>query len=222
MQKWQKWMILAVSFAFVAFVPLSANAQSSDIAVKKIRALIVEIAAESFPELDLSTIAVKSFESNSTYFQARFSVGRFLTFREIRSTIFVNPLVFERSAPEAGIRAILAHELAHVLFYRQQNRLSLIKLASLIHGGVNARFERRTDLIAIERGYGPGLIEYREWLYQNVPASKIAEKRRDYFSADEIRLILTASATDSKLVRGLKQKVPQNIRELQERIEKTP
>ena len=58
MQKWQKRMIVAVSFAFVAFVPLSANAQSSAIAVKKIRALIVEIAAESFPELDSSTIAV--------------------------------------------------------------------------------------------------------------------------------------------------------------------
>ena len=130
--------------------------------------------------------------------------------------------MFERSAPDVGIRAILAHELAHVLFYRQQNRLSLIKLAGLIHGGVNARFERRTDLIAIERGYGPGLIEYREWLYENVPANKIAEKRRDYFSTDEIRLILTSSATDSKLVGRLKRKVPQNIRELEEQIQKTP
>jgi len=203
---------------------ISVDAEDED---KKAVAETTRIAAEiinaSFPELKNASIKIKTFRSRSDYFRSRFSFGRFLTFRKLDYLIFVNPQAFEKNAPLLGIRAIIAHELAHVAYYRRHNRFELLGLVSLQSKSFTARFERGADLQAIKRGYGEGLRDYRQWLYQNIPASKIAAKKRDYFSPEEIDLILQAAKDKPALIDFWIENVPRDSAEIESAIKsRTP
>ncbi len=205
--------ILLPNFARAESAPQASDDARS--AIEKTRRLLGEIIEKSFPELDAGKIKVKAFRSRSNFFKARFSLTRYLTFRSVRTTVFVNPLVFERDAPEQGVRAILAHELAHALYYKEKNRLELLGLVSLIKDGFTAKFERRTDLAAIKRGWGEGLIAYREWLYKNVPPENLAAKKRDYFTPEELRVLIPAIERKPELIKMLLKKVPRNLTDVQ-------
>lgn len=187
-------------------------------AIEKTKQIVDEIVKNSYPELKNTSIKIKSFDSRTDYFRARFSFARFLTFRRLHYLIFVNPQVFEKNAPVEGIRAIIAHELAHIAYYRRHNRLELLGLMSLQSKNFNARFERGADLQAIKRGYGTGLREYREWLYQNIPAKQIAVKKRDYFSPAEIDLIVIATKEKPELIDYWIKTVPGNLNEIESAI----
>ena len=115
----------------------------------------------------------------------------FRAFRPFGGCIFCcqsTPQVFEETAPERNIRAIIAH----AAYYRRHNRFELLGLINLQSKSFTARFERGADLQAIRRGYGAVLKDYREWLYRNIPPAKIKAKKRDYFSPGEIDLIVEA------------------------------
>lgn len=173
--------------------PAAPTTRLDDEAVNRTGALMNEVIASSYPELKGSDIRIKAFRSRSDYFKTRFGVPQY--FRKMRYLMYVNPRAFELQAPEAGVRAIIAHELAHVLYFQNRNRVRLLGLVRLISKRYTARFERRADLKAISLGYGEGLKEYRRWLYGNVPASKLGEKQQNYFSPEEIDAIQFASRT---------------------------
>ncbi len=216
---------LLFSFIFAGFILLifaSMNAKGQDfekMAVEKTRALVNEIAKKSFPEIKLKKIRIKTFKSDKSYFKARFSVTRYLTFQRMRHFVFVNPEVFKRNASEEGIRSIIAHELSHILFYTEKNRFELLGLAGLTSGSFEQKFERKTDLIAIQRGYGKGLIEFRRWLYRNVPASNLDTKKKNYFSPNEIELIMKTVKVKPEMFEIWRKKVPKNIDEIKKSIE---
>jgi hypothetical protein len=128
--------------------------------------------------------------------------------------IFVNPEVFRRSAPEDGIRAILAHELAHILYYKRKNRFQLLGLTGLTDKSFTAKFERKADLEAIARGWGEGLKAYRKWLYENIPPKEVNAKKRDYFSPEEIDLMLRILREKPGMIDVWRKRVPRNIEDL--------
>lgn len=187
--------------------------QNDNTAIERMRSLVGDIVASSFPELRKARIDIQSLESKSDYFEARFGISHFFVGR-MRYRIYVNPKVFEHRAPESGIRAIVAHELAHVLYFHNRRRIQLVGLVRLASKGFTARFERWADLIAISRGYGEGLKEYRHWLYQNVPSSKLLEKHRNYFSPEEIDAILSATQRRPELITYWLQHVPLSLDEI--------
>ena len=154
--------------------------------VNRVEALLQGVRAASFPELSHTDIRVREFYSQSDYFLTRFSLARYASLQKMRFYLEVNPRVFELGAPEEGIRAIIAHELEHVLYISRRSRIGMLSLVRLASGDYTARFERKADLGAIGLGYGSGLILYRQWLYQNIPADAVRKKRRDYFSPEEI------------------------------------
>jgi hypothetical protein len=175
------------SLAFICFVLLFVTYATAQIdPVSKTQKMANEIVDKSFPELKDKVIDVKTFSSKSDYFQSRFTFVRFLTFRELKYVIYVNPKVYERNAPENGIRSILAHEICHIAYYVRKNRFQLFGLVALVRENFTRKFERRTDLDAISRGYGTGLIEYRKWLYENIPSKTVAAKKRNYLTPEEI------------------------------------
>jgi hypothetical protein len=47
-------------------------------------------------------------------------------------------------------------------------------------------YERATDEAALERGCGEGLAEMRAWIYAHAGEEIEAEKRRNYYSPEEI------------------------------------
>ena len=198
--KW--WLSLWLTLIFASLI----QAQTVTKPVARTRALAQEVQTAAYPELSGARIEIKTFGSDSDYFQSRFAFGRFFMLRRMRYVIYVNPLVYERGCPEAALRAIIAHELAHVLYYRRRNRLQLFGLTRLASKSFTARFERGADLEAIAHGYGAGLKEYRLWLYRNIPPNKLAEKRRNYFSPEEIDAMLSRPVWDcwrKNIPRGL-------------------
>src|SRR5438270_3443917 len=88
-------------------------------ALERAQGLVNEIKAAAYPELRGADVQAQLFKSESDYFRARFAIGQFITGRKMRYIVFVNPDVFTRQAPQAGVRAIIAHELAHILYFSQ-------------------------------------------------------------------------------------------------------
>ncbi len=196
--------------------PVSAGVRPTDrqAAVEKTWKLLDEVLTMSYPELSGDDVVVKAFSSEEDFFKARFSFGRYLTFRRLKIIIFVNPEVFRLNAPEAGLKSILAHELAHALYFKTRNRLKLLGLARMTCGNFAAGFERGADLTTISRGYADGLIEYRSWLYKNIPNRSLSKKRRNYFSPEEITVLNSSLQKDPALLEKLEKKIPRNLTEL--------
>lgn len=193
-----------------------ARRESEKAAIARTNLIVREIVEKSYPELRETRIKIKTFDSRADYFRSRFSVARFLTFRKLDYLILVNPRIFEKDAPpDAAVRAIMAHELAHVAYYEQHNRFELLGLIGLLSNSFTARFERGADLETIKRGYGEGLKKYREWLYRNIPAEKIAAKKRDYFSPEEIDLILKATEEKPSLFDFWRKNIPRSLSEIE-------
>lgn len=207
-------------FLFVFSTPLTAIAQDRKTrAIKKTHEIINEIVPISFPEIKLKKIRIKTFESEKSFFKARFSIARYLTFQRMRHLVYVNPRAFEKNIPESAAKAIIAHELAHVWYYTRKNRFELLGLASLTSSSFEQKFERKADLTAIEKGYGRGLIKFRKWLYLNISPDAVETKKRNYFSPEEIELMLDATKQDRGLFDKWRKKIPKNIDEIKKSIE---
>ena len=179
------------------------------------RLLMESVRSASYPELKGADIRVRLFRSDRDFFRTRFDAARFLAGLKMRFFVEVNPRAFELRAPEEGLRAIMAHELGHVFYFTRGPRVRLLGLVRLASKGYTARFERRTDLEAISRGYAAGLIEYRRWLYHNVPAGQSAKKMRDYFSPEEVEALLSVMRCRPEALGYWLKHVPRNLGEIQ-------
>ena len=93
--------------------------------------------------------------------------------------------------------------------------MGLMGLVRLLSSSFNSRFERKADLQIIALGYGPGLQSYREWLYRNIPASRMEEKKRDYFSPEEIAAILRAERQHPEVMRVFARCVPLSLTDIE-------
>jgi len=199
----------------------SANSEAPTIArcdddVSGEEHMLRELIAQSFPALAHVAIKLKPFHSDSDYFRTSFSAHRFAFGMKMQYVVLVNREWRSRSAPIEGVRSILAHELAHIEDLSHGERIGLFRLVGLATHEGTARFERRADLTTMARGYGAGLEAYRAWLYGHIPESKVAEKRRDYFSPEEIEAALAAAATRPALFDCWMRDVPLTLADIQQ------
>jgi len=153
--------------------------------------------------------------SDYIYLEGRFTFTSFFFARRLRYMIRFNPEALARQVPPDGLRAIVAHELAHIDYLNRQSRMGLVSLVQLLWARFAARFERGADLEAITLGYGPGLESYRAWLYRNVPPSRMEEKKRDYFSPEEIEAILRAARQNPQIMSVFSACVPRGLAEIE-------
>jgi hypothetical protein len=172
------------------------------------------VAQTAFPEIRICKLRFREFDSDTVFFKARFSIGRYVTFRPMRYIIYYNRAAFSRGISDVALRGILAHELAHVRYYVRKNRVELIGLTGLVSDGFKARFERNADLDAIELGFGKGLAEYRRWLFLQIGEDAVRGKLIDYFSPEEIGMIVEANARDPRSLDALRRNMPGNKGEL--------
>ena len=103
----------------------------------------------------------------------------------------------------------------HVLSLSHGNRIRRLGLVRLLSKAYISKFERRTDLEAIHRGYGDGLKSYRVWVYAHVPPNKLGEKRRNYFSPEEITAIQKGVQKHPDLFAYWSRHVPANLQGIQ-------
>lgn len=170
---------------------------------------------QSFPELNNKVVKTRTFQSSSDYFRTRISISRFLLFRPMHYFVEMNLRITVSGPTPKSVCAILAHELVHLVGMSHGNRIRLLGMVRMLSSSYTAKYERATDLEAIRRGYGEGLSSYREWVYQHVPPAAVKQKRRNYFSPDEISAILQLSRADPALFSYWKKHVPLNLREIQ-------
>jgi len=186
----------------------------TDAGISVVSTVILEVRQTSFPELAHVDLRVRTFRSHADYLRTRFSLSRFLLLMPMRYFADVNPALFQDQAPSDGVCAILAHELAHLVSLSQGNRIRRFGLVRLLSKRQTAKFERRTDLEAIHRGYGDGLRSYRMWVYTHIPSDKLSEKRRNYFSPEEIEAIQILLEKRPELFGYWNAHVPMNLQEV--------
>ena len=208
---------VGIFIALVSVAGANVRARSGDDneVITRVRRLVEEVKTASYPELKDADIQIKLFNSASDYFQTRFTVTSFLFRPKLRYLLKVNRRLFDQAATEAALRAILAHELGHILAFKSKARWRLLALVQLPSPVFTARFERRTDLLAIARGYGVGLKAYREWLYQHIPARKLTEKKRNYFSPAEIDALLHKMQTQPERLKSWLKHPPRSLPEIE-------
>lgn len=157
-----------------------------------LEAVLQEVRHASFPELEHLTLTTGTLTSSSVFFQSNFDLvvaaGGVLSLN-----IDVNERLLDDPPSLAALRAVLAHELAHSLDYQQRFARSPWELAGLLPvlfwPPVEEEVERRADVVAVVRGFGRGLLEYRVWLYAHLDAEAVREKRRVYYSPLELALL---------------------------------
>jgi hypothetical protein len=177
-------------FILLSAIPLAAFAEANiSWALSRIQGTV----AKSFPELRGADVQIREFRSDSDYFRTRFGIPQFVFGRQMRYLIFVNPRAVDAGVPKEAVDAILAHELEHIVWFQNRKRIRLLELVRLSSSTYTIRFERDTDLRTIRRGYASGLREYRIWLYRNIPAGKVARKKRTYLTPEEITAIQASS-----------------------------
>jgi hypothetical protein len=149
------------------------------------------------------------------FLETRFTFSSYFFSRRLRYMLSFNRAALARGVPEEGLRAIVAHELAHIDYYQSQSRMGLMGLVRLVSSSFNTRFERTADLETIALGYGPGLQSYRTWLYRNIPPSRMEEKKRDYFSPAEIDAILRVERQNPEVMRTFARCVPLSLADIE-------
>ena len=184
-------------------------------AFRDIKALVESVSHSSFPQLQNAKITIYDLHSDFDYLQARFTVSSYFS-RELSYMILFNPEAIRRGVPPEGLRAIVAHELAHINYFESQSRMGLLSLIRLLGPSFTTRFERRADLDSMALGYARGLQQYRAWLYGNVPAGRTAEKKRDYYSPEEIEALLQAQSDHPGIMSKFMRCIPRNLGEIQE------
>jgi hypothetical protein len=183
--------------------------------LERVRRIVEEVKAASYPELNGAEIEIKLFSSPSDYFQTRFTFTSFLFKKRLRYLLKVNRNLFARNVPDDGLRAIIAHEFGHIVYYREHHRIELLGLVRLACSRFTVRFERATDLEAIARGYGDGLKSYRWWLYNHIPANKLEEKKRNYFSPVEIDALQLKLRAQPELLKQWRKAPPRSLEEIE-------
>lgn len=181
-----------------------------------IDALLDDVKARSYPELAQTPLSTSTMTSSSVFFQSNFDVARARD-GALALVVDVNEAVLDDPPSPAALRAVLAHELAHSLDYRQRfDRDGVAGLVGLLPMLVwppaEEAVERRTDVVAVARGHGRGLAAYRVWLYAHIDADAVRHKRRVYYSPLELDLLTTLFARCPAVVDAAIARPPRDAR----------
>jgi hypothetical protein len=145
-----------------------------------------------FPELRDQSIEVVPLKTEYDYFAVDVE-NIFKSLSERKYLLQVNPLVFSLQIPKNAFEAVMVRELALVAEYikRDSQALFFLNLEYIFLGSSQSiiDIERQADRMAVQKGFGPGLISYRNWLYEQIPANRAVLKKKIYLSNDEMRQI---------------------------------
>ncbi|MBI4821265.1 MAG: hypothetical protein HY791_33705 [Deltaproteobacteria bacterium] len=109
--------------------------------------------------------------------------------------IWLNPKLLEEPPSGRAVGAILTHELKHILDYSKKDAQTLAAFALWYAISDVSEYERQTDEYALDLGCALGLSEYRSWLYEQIPADAVEQKKREYYTPAEIEAYVDQSGT---------------------------
>ena len=155
-------------------------------------AVLAETQAVLFPEMDGVPIGVAPVD-DLQFFRAWIELDTIAQEPRARTyTVQYDPVVLADPPPVDALAAVLAHELGHVDDYLAMNTSEAVQFC-LWYGAQDpttsdelAAYERQTDEKVLARGCAEGLAAMREWIYAHVDGAVLEEKRRNYYTPDEI------------------------------------
>jgi hypothetical protein len=158
-----------------AIFPLTPAQQT---ALTMIHDLLQELHVRHLTSVDPSQVSIWLTSSSSTFLRSE--PGR----------LYVSRNLLAHAPQRVALLAILDHEMKHMEDYAHMSLLELLYLGALeLFDGDSLpviHYERRTDTRVLCLGLATGLSLYREWLYNQLPSTLIAQKRLIYFTPEEI------------------------------------
>jgi hypothetical protein len=155
--------------------------------------LLYETTRKAFPELAKFSIEHAPIESDFDFFQANLNENKVLGVNpeDREYVIRYNSKLFENPPPMLAVKAILVHELIHIVDYTSMSVVEILELAAqtLVTGGIPS-YEIATDQAAIQKGVTRGLLAYRMWLFQQLDSKAVAAKKATYLTPTELCQIL--------------------------------
>ncbi|MBL4848984.1 MAG: hypothetical protein JKY65_25960 [Planctomycetes bacterium] len=166
-----------------------ATSRAPRFELKEVRRVLDDLIRTSYPELSRIRYVLYTFKSKTIRFRSNVRI-RSLFFGKRVYRIGVNRSVLADPPPPGALRAVLAHELAHTLYYHQRTRGQVIKTARIFFNRrAQIDFELATDLEAARRGFAGGLEEYRRWVEPRLPKAKAAGYAAKYYEAADFVLL---------------------------------
>lgn len=202
------WLIFCITF------PKLAQAQDEDRWAYNKKLLVgyeseVLEVLKHYPELRETRIRFKYKRLKDAFMQSQPTVWSLLFKRKSRRLyiIYANVLpsydLSLEDIPREVLKGIVAHELAHIVYYNQTSALRLI--TDFIRYPINCpfkkSFERSTDVIAIEHGMGEYLKKAWQYIGFDAPLDEVfkAKKRFYYLSPIEIDKIIQKKYQDVRI-----------------------
>ncbi len=154
----------------------------------------------AWPELAGYTLAVESY-TDLAYFRALVSPDT-LGEDDPRARTYLiqyDPIVLSDPPAASALAAVLVHELGHVHDYVAMTPEELLDFGlwyateDAMTSDTLRDYERATDEAALTRGCADGLSAMRTWIYDHSTEEVEAEKRRNYYSPEEIQAWVAAN-----------------------------
>ncbi len=168
-------------------ISLSLHFATAALPLADLQADLNQVRAGSFPSLANYDIRLDAFESAEDFFKSTPQVSTLM--KNAKDRIYLvqyNRRVLQSPPDRDAIRAIIAHELKHILDYTKMTTLGTAQFAATYGLFSTARYEHATDLYALKLGYGAGLRKYRTWLYTQVSAATQKAKEETYYTPAQI------------------------------------
>jgi hypothetical protein len=209
-------MLPALCASACALAPLAVDDEA------RVRAAL-EDGRVHFPELEGRQIVLGRLEEETVFFQSSFTPASALQGlfddRPLTYSIEANPRAFAAGIPPDALRGVLGHELAHTLDYELRTdagveKLRLVALLPLVLSPSSNDWERRTDLVAVDRGFGEGLLRYRAWQFRLLSREAVREKRSIYYGPLELSLLIDVKARCPAVFASFLSKAPGSAREI--------
>ncbi len=150
----------------------------------------------AYPELN-KDIAVGAIDDDVVFFQSNFTPESALGDGPLAFSLQASPRAFALGIDRDALHGVIGHELAHSLDYVHRSARGKGALLALLWPALvpeASTWERFTDLVAIDRGFGPRLLHYRVWLFRVLDRDAVRDKRAVYYSPLEIALLLDVRA----------------------------
>lgn len=151
-----------------------------------INILIQDYFQPLLPALKSKRLKIREFENDEYFLKTFFKLGHILK-EERTYYIDINKKLYQCAPSKLALRSILAHEIQHILDYKNSNSIELVKIgARMLRKKSRSYYERSTDYKIMEMGLSQGIKEYREWIYLRLSGKGLKTKQCFYYTPEEI------------------------------------
>jgi len=196
------YLFFQLTFLFLSLFSsqLLASESSSSLTKDRLKIILNETINQFFDkELKRNNISIgiknmpkKSRRDSFLQIRPKINFSLFRPSKKRHYYLEINPLLYKNNPGEFAIRAILIHELEHVIDYLDLNFYQLSHFGLKYANNTQFRYdyERYTDIKALKRGAGIGLADYRIWIYKQISPKDVVIKKMSYLTPEEIRSFL--------------------------------